>query len=58
MANDDSPNPDEHVHQVEQPIGSALTRHHFILLDPTGVRIIRALDDQVVYEETIELVSI
>lgn len=35
----------------------AMTEHHFVLLFKDRVKVIRMLDDRVVYEETLDIVS-
>lgn len=41
---------------AEGPISMAMTEHHFVLLFKDRVKVIRMLDDRVVYEETLDIV--
>jgi vacuolar protein sorting-associated protein 18 len=41
----------------EIPISMALTAYHFVLLSRDRLRVIRALDDKIVYEEELDLVG-
>lgn len=43
---------------AEGPISMAMTEHHFVLLFRDRVKVIRMLDDRVVYEETLDIVSL
>jgi hypothetical protein len=38
------------------PISMAMTEHHFVLLYQDRVKVIRTLDDRVIYEETLDVV--
>lgn len=40
------------------PISMATTEHHFILLYSGRLRVLRGLDDQVVYDEDLDIVSL
>jgi len=41
----------------EHPVSMALTAYHFLLLYSDRVRVLRALDDRLVYEEVLDIVS-
>lgn len=42
---------------IDNPISMAMTEHHFVLLFQDRVKVIRMLDDRVVYEEPLDIVS-
>jgi hypothetical protein len=44
--------------QTERPVGMALTEFHFILIYVDKVRVIRVLDDEIVFEEALDLVRL
>lgn len=41
----------------EMPVSIALTAYHVLLLYPTLLRVVRPLDDKVIYEEQLDIVS-